>query len=139
MALLLIVDDNEQLLFLMRRALERFQHEIIACGDGASALAAIEAAGRPVDLVIADIELPDMSGRELVHHVRNSVGCGGVLYISGDPNADAGGSAMIRDRENFLVKPFTLPALLARIDILLQDMSSEQPQATVPPTRADST
>jgi CheY-like chemotaxis protein len=57
---LLIVEDNEEMRGLIKRAMTRLVAEFIECGDGAEAVAAY-AAERP-DFVLMDIEMPTMDG-----------------------------------------------------------------------------
>lgn len=64
MARILLVDDNADVRTGMRRALVRLGHEVVAAADGREALRALE--GDPCELVITDINMPEMDGIELI-------------------------------------------------------------------------
>ena len=61
--LVLIADDDEDILALVRATIERSGHEVMAVGDGAAALSAM--AERRPDLAVLDIAMPSMTGRDL--------------------------------------------------------------------------
>lgn len=58
------MDDNADVRTGMRRALVRLGHEVVAAADGREALRALE--GDPCELVITDINMPEMDGIELI-------------------------------------------------------------------------
>ena len=64
MARVLLVDDNADVRTGMRRALVRLGHEVVVAADGREALRAFE--GDPCELVITDINMPEMDGIELI-------------------------------------------------------------------------
>ena len=67
---ILVVDDDERVLFVLRRTLMRLGngHEIVTARSGREALAKISA--RPLDLVITDLRMPGMDGVELTEKIR---------------------------------------------------------------------
>ncbi len=66
---ILLVDDDESVLFVLQHALSRSgqQHELILCGNGRDALKLAE---QPLDLVITDIRLPGLDGVALTEALR---------------------------------------------------------------------
>jgi CheY-like chemotaxis protein len=67
----MIVDDNEEILTLMREIAAQFSDAEIACFNSPqAALAAFEAAPENFELVITDFEMPGMNGVELCHRLR---------------------------------------------------------------------
>jgi CheY-like chemotaxis protein len=66
---ILLIDDNEAVLDVVALLLLREGHTILTACDGDQALARLEA-GEPVDLVLADFDLPGISGLDVVHSVR---------------------------------------------------------------------
>jgi CheY-like chemotaxis protein len=66
--LVLVADDDEDILNLVRAALERAGHDVVAVVDGAQALAAVRA--RRPDLVVLDITMPELDGLEVLRRLR---------------------------------------------------------------------
>jgi signal transduction histidine kinase len=109
-ATVLIVDDEPIVRNSLKRALTRFGHRVLEAGDGASALAAMQAAQPPVDLVILDLVLPGGGAGifELLKAVRPDVK---VLISSGySPDGEAARGLATRV-EGFLPKPYELTQL----------------------------
>jgi signal transduction histidine kinase/CheY-like chemotaxis protein len=109
-ATILVVDDEAIVRSSLKRALTRFGYRVLEAGDGGSALATMQAADPPVDLVILDLVLPGGGAGifELLKAVRPDVR---VLISSGySPDADA--ARGLADRvEGFLPKPYELGQL----------------------------
>jgi two-component system cell cycle sensor histidine kinase/response regulator CckA len=109
-ATILIVDDEAIVRNSLKRALTRFGYRVLEAGDGGSALATMQAADPPVDLIILDLVLPGGGAGifELLKAVRPDVR---VLISSGySPDADA--ARGLADRvQGFLPKPYELGEL----------------------------
>ncbi len=109
-ATILIVDDEAIVRNSLKRALTRFGYRVLEAGDGGSALATMQAADPPVDLVILDLVLPGGGAGifELLKAVRPDVR---VLISSGySPDADAA-RGLAERVEGFLPKPYELSQL----------------------------
>jgi CheY-like chemotaxis protein len=109
-ATILVVDDEAIVRNSLKRALTRFGYRVLEAGDGGSALATMQAADPPVDLIILDLVLPGGGAGifELLKAVRPDVR---VLISSGySPDADAARGLMDRV-EGFLPKPYELGQL----------------------------
>ena len=109
-ATILVVDDEPIVRNSLKRALTRFGYRVLEAGDGGSALAAMQAADPPVDLVILDLVLPGGGAGifELLKAVRPDVR---VLISSGySPDADAA-RGLAQRVEGFLPKPYELGQL----------------------------
>lgn len=65
---ILVVDDDENNRFVLTGLLNVMGHHVVAAAGGVQALALL--AERPVDVVLADLEMPDLSGMDLVRHIR---------------------------------------------------------------------
>ncbi len=112
---ILLVDDSGGLRSLLQRVLTTEGYTVLAAADGAAALELVDAHDGPIDLVLTDVVMPTMGGRELVHVLRASNPRTAVIYTSGYPS-----DAMLRDdiasgSVDFLQKPFTNAELLAMI------------------------
>ena len=79
---ILVVDDEKAIRRLILATLTPQGYTVLQASDGASALAAAEN-GRPVDLLVTDVVMPGMGGRELVQKLTARCPSMKVLYISG--------------------------------------------------------
>jgi CheY-like chemotaxis protein len=66
---ILLVDDNDELRDVCRRALERIGHRVACAGNGAEGIALFRSGG-PFDVVITDVLMPEMDGIEFVKALR---------------------------------------------------------------------
>lgn len=117
----LLVDDDPKVRSSIRRLLEKLEYRVIEAEDADSALALIASAKTPTDLVLTDIVLQGMSGRELA--VRLSIEHPGVrLLLMSGYSAD---TMQLKEGEvaRFLHKPISLDALAARVTDALRDES----------------
>lgn len=111
-AVVLIVDDEEIVRSSLRRALTRFGYRVLEAGDGPTALAAVQSAVPPVELVVLDLVLPGGGAGifELLKAVRPDLK---VIISSGyTPDSEAARGLASRV-DGFLQKPFELPELRA--------------------------
>ena len=69
---ILIVDDSRTVLTMVRQALEADHHQVIEATDGVAALAVLDMG--PADLVITDVNMPEMDGLKLVRALRDRAG-----------------------------------------------------------------
>jgi signal transduction histidine kinase len=107
---ILIVDDEEMLLTIGRKILSSYGYKVMTANSG---LRAIELLGDPktfVDLVITDMVMPAMSGRELVEHIRVISPRMKILCTSGYVRP-----GMAARESNYLQKPFTSQELLLKV------------------------
>jgi CheY-like chemotaxis protein len=112
MARILVVDDEPDLRFILRRCFERAGHEVVDAGHGAAALEVVR--GRLPDLVVTDMMMPVMSGVELIERLRADPTTAAIpiVAVSGDPHL-AGAADAILD------KPVLATDILALVNGLL--------------------
>jgi CheY-like chemotaxis protein len=103
------VDDEEIMRSILTRTMESEHYQVYAAGDGVEALALLEKE-IPVDLVIADVSMPRMDGRELVLELSRRYPHLPVVLISG---VYLGGTPDLPGP--VLPKPFTPMALASRV------------------------
>jgi CheY-like chemotaxis protein len=108
-ATVLVVDDEEIMRSILTRTMESEHYQVYAAGDGVEALALLEKE-LPVDLVIADVSMPRMDGRELVLELSKRYPHLPVVLISG---VYLGGTPDLPGP--VLPKPFTPMALASRV------------------------
>jgi CheY-like chemotaxis protein len=112
---ILLVEDEEDVRALAREVLERQGHRVLEAGDGVQALQRYEAEGERIDLILTDVVMPRMSGRELVDRVRAMRPAMPVLYMSGYTE-DAILRHGVRDSSVLLLgKPFTPADLISKV------------------------
>ena len=112
-SVILIVEDEEPVRIAARRTLEQLGHTVIEAVDGHSALETVRQSALTVDLVITDLVMPGMGGRELVNNLRSTGQTPRVLFMSGYTMDAANRQSLLAESEAFLEKPFT-PERLAR-------------------------
>jgi CheY-like chemotaxis protein len=81
MASILIIDDEPEVLRVLKKVLEGAGHSVTEAADGKTALRWF--AGRPTDLVVTDIYMPEMDGLEFLMRLREAFPETPVVAISG--------------------------------------------------------
>ena len=114
-ATVLLVEDEQALRTVTRRILEAAGYKVLTASDGAEALAAVGADGEPVDLLLSDVVMPEMFGPELAQRLQERKPSIRVLFMSGFAQPVLG-EAMEMGTVDMIEKPFTGPALLARVE-----------------------
>lgn len=112
---ILMVDDEDLLLTMGQTILSEFGYRVLTANNGAKALEILSKSDRQIDLIITDLVMPKMSGRELAEQVARVSPATRVLCSSGyvRPNSDEQG------RSVFLQKPFTSRDLLMKVKLAL--------------------
>jgi CheY-like chemotaxis protein len=120
----LIVDDDPQILELEHQILESAGYRVVRATEGPVAIARL--ALGTYDLLIADLDMPDMNGAEMVRRVRTMRPDLKVLYVTGhiDTLMD---TRSLWEGEAFLEKPFTLDSLRESVSFLLYGTATKPP------------
>lgn len=121
----LVVDDEELVRRLACRMLTWTGYQTLEARHGREALAAIEEHAGPVHLVVTDVKMPGMTGRELGREVERRWPGKPVLYMSGFAS-EVRASGLLEPGDPFLAKPFTQEDLVAKVRGLLH--SSKVPK-----------
>jgi len=116
---LLLVEDEAAVRSSARRLLERHGYTVIEARHGAEALRIMEAGDRTVDLVITDLVMPEMGGRELVERLRTRHPGVKVLFMSGYSERAVASDGVMPPGTGFVDKPFTIEQLTRRTRELL--------------------
>jgi DNA-binding NtrC family response regulator len=109
-ASVLVVDDEAPIRRLVRRSLQLEAFNVEEAEDGESALALVQARKNPFDLVLTDLKMPRIDGRQLAEVIARYRPTMAVVCMSADP----AGVALINGSDTsvpFLQKPFTAPEL----------------------------
>ena len=120
-ATIIVVEDEAQIRRFLRTTLVSEGYQVVEAETGKQGLA--EAATRKPDLVILDLGLPDMDGVEVVRGIRawSSVP---VIILSARSQESDKISALDAGADDYLVKPFGVGELLARIRVALRHVTS---------------
>jgi CheY-like chemotaxis protein len=110
--LILVVDDEPDLRFLLRRIFEKSGFEVEEAGHGAQALERVHES-RP-DLVVTDVMMPVMGGAELIRRLRADPDTAAIpiLAVTGD-------TQLAGDADTVLSKPYRVPQIMAAVTALL--------------------
>ena len=114
---ILVVEDNPEILLNVRLGLQRSGFDVTTAGDGRAALASF-AAARP-ELIVLDLLLPDMEGIDLCYRFREMEGPPIIMLTSLDSVSDRV-EGLRAGADDYLVKPFAMAELVARIEAVLR-------------------
>jgi two-component system, cell cycle sensor histidine kinase and response regulator CckA len=120
---ILVVDDETDLVAIFERALQRAGYTVLSANTGEQALRVIEENGGKVDLVISDVVMPGMGGRELVWRLQTQYPRIPTILLSGYADREAALEMMEGDEPLFLEKPIDLTELT---DIVGQVLSERK-------------
>jgi CheY-like chemotaxis protein len=109
----LVVDDHDGFRARTRRLLERDRYRVVEAADGAQAIAQADAE-RP-DLVLLDVNLPDMTGFEVAAALRRTGGAARILLISTHPAHDYAGQIAGSGADGFIDKADLSAAAIAAL------------------------
>ena len=114
----LMAEDEAVIRQVARRILEGGGYKVLEASDGLEALK-ILAAGAHVDLLMADLEMPNLAGEEMVRQCRVTHPDLKVLYVSGVVDRLLDERPVLWEGEAFLNKPFSPTGLLEAANLLL--------------------
>src|SRR5688572_17298777 len=115
---LLLVEDDESLIFALRDRLESEGYEVVEARDGDSALES--ASTRSFDLIVLDVELPKKNGFDVCHDVRQRGIRTPILILTARNDVTDRVKGLRLGADDYLVKPFATLELVARIEALLR-------------------
>jgi two-component system response regulator MprA len=113
----LVVEDNPEMLALVRRGLARQGFEVSGCPDGASAMQSF--ANEMPDLVVLDLLLPDADGIDLCYQMQAIRDTPIIMLTSRDSVSDRV-DGLRAGADDYVVKPFAMEELVARIEVVLR-------------------
>jgi CheY-like chemotaxis protein len=119
----LLVEDEPSVRRLALRSLQKGGYAVLEAGNGQEALAVVAGHRGPVHLLVTDMMMPVMGGRELARRLRAASPGLRVLFVSGY----TGAGAAIDDGCHFLGKPFTQARLVQRVREVLQGPREHAP------------
>jgi two-component system cell cycle sensor histidine kinase/response regulator CckA len=111
----LIVEDEPMVRSIMARTLRDCGYNVLEAGDGRAALELLEADDRPVSLVIADVVMPEIGGRELASRMAQHWPEVPVLFTSGYTGLEVVQRGLLDEGREFLQKPLAPEALARKV------------------------
>ena len=118
---ILVAEDDPAIGNALQRALTHAGYQARRAGDGAQALEML--AAQPVDLVVLDVSMPYVDGLEVCRRLRRDGNRTPVLMLTARHTIGDRVEGLDAGADDYLVKPFSLDELLARIRALLRRTS----------------
>ncbi|MCS7024940.1 MAG: response regulator transcription factor [Bryobacteraceae bacterium] len=115
---ILVIEDEKRIADFLGRGLESAGYAVDIAHDGKSGL--LLSHDCDYDLIILDLNLPDMDGIEVLEKIRNRKICPPVLILSARSAVDDRVKGLELGADDYLVKPFAFVELLARVRALLR-------------------
>jgi two-component system cell cycle sensor histidine kinase/response regulator CckA len=117
----LLVEDQDGIRDLVREYLQNYGYTVLDAGDGNEALQIAGDYKQQIHLLLTDIVMPNVGGRELAQCLTQSRPQMKVLFMSGYPDHATWSSELLDDAAAVLQKPFPLDAMARKIRSLLDD------------------
>ena len=111
----LIVEDEAEILTLAKIAMKRYGYNVLSAQSPSDALAICEKCGDKIDLLITDVIMPEMNGKELKDRIEVKYPTIKVLFMSGYPADIVAHRGVLEEGVEFLQKPFTQILLANKI------------------------
>ncbi|HXD53114.1 MAG TPA: response regulator transcription factor [Solirubrobacteraceae bacterium] len=124
-ARILVVDDEPAVQSALSRALSMESYEVAQAADGVQALECLGAG--PFEAVILDIAMPRLDGLEVCRRLRQGGDRTPVLMLTARDEVDDRVAGLDAGADDYLVKPFALRELLARVRALLRRAEEGEP------------
>ncbi len=114
----LVVEDDRVLGLFLQKGLIAEGHQVDWVGDGESAL--IKAESERPDLIVLDLGLPRLDGKEVLTEVKAKFAATSVLVLSGRSDVQERVACLDGGAEDYVLKPFSLHELIARCGVILR-------------------
>lgn len=124
MADILIIEDDKKINELIRRTLSMTGHQGLTAFSGREALLSLEQ--KRADLILLDIGLPDMDGFSLMRWLSEDYGDIPVICVTARDEVADRVKGLVGGAEDYIVKPFAMEELLARVQVVLRRFHKEQ-------------
>ena len=122
---ILVVDDDAAVRESLRRALQLEQYEVQLAADGVEALDLIRDGSAEPDAVILDVSMPRLDGLEVCRRLRRDGNPIPILMLTARDEVSDRVAGLDAGADDYVVKPFALEELLARLRALLRRVLSE--------------
>ena len=117
---ILYCEDDRPIREIIERFLKKEGYTVLTAEDGATALKKAKSHEEAIDLLITDVVMPGINGKELSDQTAKLFPSMKVLFVSGYATDVLKDRDIIQESMSFMAKPFSTKQLLQRIDDLLQ-------------------
>lgn len=121
---ILLVDDDPLILDSLRRLIEAQRYDVVTAGSGKEALGAVDK--KQFDAILLDLNMPDMSGIDVLTSLQERGVETPVIVVSGDSAIDSAVNALRHGATDFIRKPYKPEELLRRISNTLNKQRLEK-------------
>ena len=116
----LIVDDSKTIRTILGRIMRELGYEVCEAENGIDALKMIQSEKAAVNLVLADWNMPEMNGLDLVKHLRRNPELASlkVIMVTTETEVDHIVSALEAGANEYVMKPFTKDILIGKLEMV---------------------
>ena len=116
----LVVDDSKTIRIILGRILKELGYEVCEAGNGKEALKVMESQKAAVNLVLADWNMPEMNGLELLKQLRQDPDLASlkVIMVTTETELDHVVSALEAGANEYVMKPFTRDILREKLELV---------------------
>ena len=126
---ILVIEDDTQVRASTKKVLERVGYRVIEAVDGRDALRVFTDYKNIIDLVILDVIMPKKNGKEVYEDLKKEQPGVKVLFTSGYTADIIEKKGILKDSQNFILKPATPRKLLEKVRDILNEESGSQADA----------
>lgn len=119
----LVVDDEENVVHLIASALRFDGFDAVTADNGQTALSAV--AEHAPDLIVLDVMMPGLDGHAVLQHLRAAGSTIPVIFLTARDTANDRVSGLRAGADDYVVKPFSVEELLARVHAVLRRTASD--------------
>jgi two-component system, chemotaxis family, chemotaxis protein CheY len=119
MAIALVVDDSKAIRMILGKTLKELGYEVREASNGRQALDVIEVEKAPVQLVLADWNMPEVSGIELLRQLRQNPEYSSIVIVMVTTETELGhmAEALAAGANEYVMKPFTKEILIGKLQV----------------------
>ncbi len=117
-ARVLVVDDEDNIRFLLRTALAHTGYDVFEAGSGREAITAV--AKHQPDVILLDVMMPDFDGFEVLRRIRSTGVETPVIFLTARDSTADQVAGLNGGADDYIAKPFSLEAVLARVNAQLR-------------------
>ncbi|WP_028589484.1 response regulator transcription factor [Paenibacillus massiliensis] len=121
---ILIIDDDDKIVSMLRRGLAFDGYEVATASNGAEGLT--QMLSQEPDLLVLDVMMPQVDGFEVCRRLRAAGSTVPILMLTAKDEVENRVKGLDTGADDYLVKPFALEELLARVRALLRRKSEQQ-------------
>jgi len=122
---ILLVEDEDMVRELMREVLEQEGYDVLASGTPADAIELCKRHGGRIDLLLTDVVMPGMNGREMTDRIHETLPQLQVVFMSGYSEHALTREGQVDPKIEYLQKPFTLKALTQKLAKVLRRLDKQ--------------